>query len=57
MQWPAQSPDMNGIEHAWDMLKVAIAQCPNPPYTLQDLPGAAIEEWDLLPQDQLDGLI
>ena len=57
MQWQAQSPDMNSIQHAWDMLKVAIAQRPNPPDNLQDLTEAAIEEWDLLPQDQLDGLI
>ena len=57
MQRPAQSPDMNAIENTWDMLKVAIAQCPNPPDTLQDLNEAAIEEWDLLPQGQLDGLI
>ena len=57
MQWPAQSPEMNAIEHAWDMLKVAIALRPNPPDTLQDLTEAAIEEWDLLPQDQLYGLI
>ena len=46
---------MNAIEHAWDMLKVAIAQRPNPPDTLQDFTEAALE-WDLLPQDQLDGL-
>ena len=51
MQWPAQSPDMNAIEHAWDMLNVAIAQHPNPTYTLQDPTEATIEEWDLLPQD------
>ena len=57
MQWAAQSPDMNAIEHAWDMLKVAIALHPNPLDTLQDLTEAAIEEWDLLPRDQLDGLI
>ena len=57
MQWPAQYPDMNTMEHAWDTLKVAIAQRLNPPDTLQDLTEAAIEEWDLLPQDQLDGLI
>ena len=57
MQWPAQSPDMNAIEHTWDMLNVAIAQRPNPPDTLRDLTEAVIEEWDILPQDQLDGLI
>ena len=57
MQWPAQSPDMNVIGHAWDFVKVVIAQGPNPPGTLQDLTEAAIEEWDHLPQDQLDGLI
>ena len=48
---------MNAIKNAWDMLKVAIAQRPNPPDTLQDLTEVAIEEWDLLPQVQLDGLI
>ena len=49
--------DINAIEHAWDMLKVVIAQRPNPPDTLQDLTEADIEEWDLLHQDQLDSLI
>ena len=48
---------MNVIEHAWNMLKVAIARRPNPPDTFQDLTEAAKEVWDLLPQDQLDGLI
>ena len=57
MQWPAMSPDMNCIEHAWDMLKRAIAQRPHPPITLQDVIEAAIEEWDRIPQDVLDNLI
>ena len=35
----------------------AIAQHPNPPDTLQDLTEAAIEEWELIPQDHLDSLI
>ena len=56
MQWPTQSPDVNATEHAWNILKVAIAQRQNSPDTLQDLTEAAIEEWDILPQDQLDGL-
>ncbi|KAJ4444631.1 hypothetical protein ANN_06427 [Periplaneta americana] len=30
MDWPAQSSDMNAIEHACDMLKVAIPERPNP---------------------------
>ena len=57
MQWPTQSPDMNAIENAWGMLKVAIALRSNPPDTLQDLTESALDEWDLLFQDQLDGLI
>jgi hypothetical protein len=29
MTWPAQSPDMNSIEHFWDFLKKKIkAGCP-----------------------------
>ena len=43
--WPARSPDLNPIEHAWDMLLKAISsrqvqpatvrnQCPRAPYTL-----------------------
>lgn len=37
MDWPAMSPYMNPIEHAWDVLKKAIRQHTLPPKSLQDL--------------------
>lgn len=30
MTWPAQSPDMNPIEHMWEMFSEAILMRPNP---------------------------
>ena len=37
MDWPARSPDMNPIEHAWDLLQKAIAACPVLPTTVPQL--------------------
>ncbi|KAJ8885579.1 hypothetical protein PR048_011777 [Dryococelus australis] len=51
MQLPAISPNMNCVEHEWDMLKCAISQRPHPPMTRQVLIEAAVEEWDRLPSD------
>ena len=28
MEWPARSPDLNPIEHAWDMLQTAVSSRP-----------------------------
>lgn len=55
--WPPHSPDMNVIEHAWDLLKTRIKKRNNPPLTLQELRVAAQEEWERIPQAQLDHLI
>ncbi|GFU25213.1 transposable element Tcb2 transposase [Trichonephila clavipes] len=37
MELPACSPDLNPIEHVWDMLRRRIAARPRPPATVRDL--------------------
>ena len=48
MDWPACSPDLNPIEHVWNLLQVAILRCPAQPTTLVELENVLIEEWDNL---------
>ena len=57
INWPARSPDMNPIEHAWDMLQKAISARPVQPTTVQQPRPALQEEWARLPQQQLGRLI
>lgn len=57
MDWPAYSPDLNPIEHVWDMLGRRIAARQPPPNCLSDLRRALLDEWCNLPQDQIDNLI
>ena len=57
MEWPANSPDLNIIEHAWEMLGRAI-QNRNPPIqTIQDLRAAIVDEWNQIPLQKLRRLI
>ncbi|GFX30460.1 transposable element Tcb2 transposase [Trichonephila clavipes] len=57
MDWPACSPDLNPIEHVWDMLRRRIAARPRPPATVRDLEIALLEEWNSIPQSLIDNLI
>ena len=50
MEWPSCSPDMNPIEHAWDMLHKAVSTCPILPNNRQELSVELIEKWTGLPQ-------
>lgn len=57
MQWPAKSPDLNPIEHLWDHLKRKVRSRDPAPTTLQELEEAVIEEWALIPQEEVVKLI
>lgn len=57
LQWPARSPDLNPIEHVWDMLKRKVRARPNPPETLRDLNTAILGEWDNISQIHIKNLI
>ena len=57
MEWPARSPDLNPIEHAWDMLQTAVSSRPMQPASVQELRQALLEEWDQIPQYKIRRLI
>ncbi|GFX37381.1 DDE_3 domain-containing protein [Trichonephila clavipes] len=62
MDWPAYSPDLNPIEHVWDMLGRRIA-ARQPELRLSGThlstgtSGGLLDEWCNIPQDQIDNLI
>ncbi|GFT64488.1 transposable element Tcb2 transposase [Trichonephila clavipes] len=45
MYWTAFSPDLNIVEHAWDMLVRQIATLQPPPTRLQQLWRALLDDW------------
>ena len=50
LDWPAQSPDLNPIEHLWGELKSWVHG--RKPSNLQQLEQFAKEEWANIPQDR-----
>ncbi|GFW34056.1 transposable element Tc3 transposase [Trichonephila clavipes] len=57
MDWSAYSPNLNPIEHVWDMLGRRIAAHQSPSTRLPKLRRALLDEWCNIPQDQIDNLI
>ena len=55
--WPSKSPDLNPIEHLWDNLYTRVRQRQNPPGNVNELRDALLEEWNNIPQAQMNNLI
>lgn len=57
LPWPAFSPDLNPIEHAWDALDRGVRKRPIQPTNLRELEDALVQEWVALSQRDLNKLI
>jgi hypothetical protein len=49
LDWPAQSPDLNPIEHLWDDLERQLRARPNHATSVPDLTNALVAEWKQVP--------
>ena len=54
---PAQSPDLNLIEHLWDEFKRRLQARPSHPTSLPGFANALLEEWSNIPKDTLLNLV
>ena len=45
LDWPAQSPDFNPIEHLWDELECRLKARLNHPTSVPDLTNALVADW------------
>ena len=57
LSWPAQSPDLNPIEHLWVHLKKRLKVYPTPPKGVQELWERVAEEWDQITPETCQRLI
>jgi transposase len=55
--WPAQSPDINPIEHLWVHLKRALLKYPTPPKGVHELWERVVKEWNRIPAETCQKLI
>ena len=57
LDWPAYSPDLNPIEHLWDILDRRVRRRDPEPATVRQLRQALQEEWDRITQAEIRQLI
>jgi hypothetical protein len=57
LDWPAQSPDLNSIEHLWDELEHQLRTRPNRPTSVPDLTNALEAEWKQVPTAMFQYLV
>ena len=49
LDWSAQSPDINPIEHLWDELECRLRARPNRQTSVPNLTNAFVPEWKHVP--------
>ena len=57
MDWPAQSPDLNPIEHLWSHLKKKLGEYQSPPAGILELWERVEKEWNNIPASVCQDLI
>jgi transposase len=57
LEWPAQSPDLNPIEHLWHHLKSQLQQYETPPKGVHELWERVGKEWNKIPPEVCQRLI
>jgi transposase len=57
LPWPAQSPDMNPIEHLWTYLKRKLKEYDHPPSGILELWERVEKEWNKIPAEECQKLI
>jgi hypothetical protein len=57
LDWHAQSPDLNPVEHLWDELERRLQARPNPPTSVPSLTNALVAEWKQVPAAMFQHLV
>uniref|UniRef100_A0A8P4K6M0 Transposable element Tc1 transposase n=1 Tax=Dicentrarchus labrax TaxID=13489 RepID=A0A8P4K6M0_DICLA len=57
LTWPPDSPDLNPMEHLWDVLDKQVRSMEAPPNNLQDLKDLLLTSWCQIPQHTFRGLV
>ena len=57
LDWPAQSPDLNPIEHLWEHLKSQLHKYPEPPKGVWELWDRLVVEWGKIKDEECQRLI
>ena len=55
--WPAQSPDLNPIEHLWEHVKKELRKYPEPPKGVHELWDRVAKEWEAIKPEVCQNLI